>query len=113
MSDALQQPDLPTNARWNIVWGPAEYEPTYTLWYIAEGRDAQGRPLLGVVIRGTQMKRLESLRLDGELALAPVPFSGAAVPADARVSTGFAAEFTNLLKAVDQRTKLTGDQFLR
>ena len=59
------------------------------------------------MIRGTHMKRIESINLDRKLALAPVPFSGATGPPDARVSTGFATELTNLLKAVDQETTMT------
>ncbi len=111
MTEALQQPGLPTGGRWKIVWGPAEVATS--LWYIAAGPDAQGHPSLGIVIRGTQMKLEESLKLDRELDLEPLPFVAPTAPAGVRISQGFAQEMTNLLVAVDPRTGLTCMQFLR
>jgi triacylglycerol lipase len=112
MSDALQQPDLPTKAQWSIVWGPAENASTYGLWYIAAGTDAHGDRSLAVVIRGTQMGRLESLKLDRELPLDPIPFVDRSAPAGARTSRGFNTEFTSLLAAIDGPSGLSGSQFL-
>ena len=112
MSAALRQPDLPTVGQWTIAWGPAEHEATRSLWYVASGRDASGDSALAVVIRGTQMTRFESLRLDFELWLDPLPFDDPGASAGVKVSRGFATEFTNLLAAVDGRTELTCHQFL-
>ncbi len=112
MSAALGQPDLPTRGEWALAWGPAEHEATRSLWYAASGSDASGAPALAVVIRGTQMSRFESLRLDFELWLDPLPFEDPAAPAGVKVSRGFATEFSNLLAAVDGSTNLTGYQFL-
>ena len=39
ISDALQQPDLPTKTQCQIVWGPAEHASNYALWYVAAGED--------------------------------------------------------------------------
>jgi len=117
MSAALRQPDLPTGGRWRIVWGPAEWptgtEPSTSLWYIAAGLDAQGDPALGIVIRGTQMSVWESKKLDLELELVPIPFADPTAPADVRVAQGFAKEIRNLFAAVDLRSGLSGEQFLR
>src|SRR5664279_506539 len=108
MSEALQQPDLPTQGQWQIVWGPAEYASNYALWYIAAGEDGQGDRALAVVIRGTHMGRLESLALDGKLDLVPIPFDDPTAPSGARVSQGFAVEFTSLLGAIDEPSQLSG-----
>jgi Lipase (class 3) len=93
----LEQPDLPTANKWKVVWGPAVNDPN--MWYIARGPNSLGEKSLALVIRGTNMTSLASLRQDAELTL--VPFADPNTPADVRIAQGFADAFNRLIAATD------------
>jgi hypothetical protein len=78
MRAALEAPDLPTEGNWRIVWGPWKHHTN--LWYVALGRSAAGAPTAAIVIRGTQMKKAESLDLDFDPVPVPVPWTDTPVP---------------------------------
>jgi hypothetical protein len=101
----LTYADLPTAGDWKLAWGPAwgpeELGPN--MWYIALGTDAAGKPSLALVIRGTKMNSVDSLRQDAELELVPSPFGGVDMPADVRIAKGFADAYNNLIHLVGER----------
>jgi pimeloyl-ACP methyl ester carboxylesterase len=102
MTAALARPDLPTARQWSIVWGPAEYETD--LWFIAEGPNAQGGTTLALLVRGTQMKRFESIKQDLEPGLVALPFPAQGAPPNTQISYGFGRAFQRLLQAKSNGT---------
>jgi len=99
MRAALAQPDLPTAARWEIVWGPYKHETN--LWYVAVGPNAQNTRTIAIVIRGTQMHKAQSLWEDLEVEPAAVPWFDPTAPAGATIATGFKHAFDRLMAAQD------------
>ncbi len=97
MRTALQAPDLPTEGKWQIVWGPWKCDTN--LWYVALGPNAAGTPTAAIVIRGTQMKKPESLILDFDPIPVPVPWVDTPVPKGAFIARGFADAYMGLMQA--------------
>jgi hypothetical protein len=95
----LEQPDLPTKNEWKVVWGPAVNDPN--MWYIARGPNSLGPASLALVIRGTNMTSLASLRQDAELTF--VPFADPNTPPGVLIAQGFADAFRRLMNATDER----------
>ena len=101
ISSHLEQADLPTANSWRVVWGPAVHGPN--MCFIARGPNSAGPATLALVIRGTNMTSVESLKQDAELQLVPLPFTGPGIPANVRISRGFSDAYVHLTHATDAR----------
>ncbi len=110
MRAALQQSDLPTAGKWEILWGPWKHQTN--LWYVAVGANAQGARTAAIVIRGTQMKKIDSLHEDFDFGLVPVPWVDPRLPILAMVGRGFVTAFRRLLKARDPATRKNALDFV-
>lgn len=94
----LRLPTLPTANAWTLVWVPAIADASF--WYIAQGPDAGGKPSYAIVVRGTTLFSIQSLKEDFEVTLKPLPFTDPTAPADVRIAEGFATGHGNLVRAV-------------
>ena len=110
ISRYLEHPSLPTANSWTIAWGPAIEDSN--MWYIAVGPDASGGQRYTLVIRGTNVWSLRSLREDFEVDLVELPFLDPQASSAIRVEAGFAKSYRNLVAAVAPATKSTAFQFL-
>lgn len=68
------------------MWVPAIADASF--WYIAQGPDAGGKPSYAIVVRGTTLLSIQSLKEDFEVTLKPLPFTDPTAPADVRIAKG-------------------------